>query len=116
MQFRLTLSEDDLVESKILKALEPLNPRRRSEYLRKLLARGYMADIDDMSKIRNFDPPVEKPKAEIQDASYNQSSAPSNVNSSGANEPKMLPASMLSGLFESQRTAGGAKLNEGIQE
>lgn len=116
MQFRLTLSEDDLVESKILKALEPLNARRRSEYLRKLLARGYMADIDDMSKIRNFDPPEEKSKAGNSDASYNQSSTPQNANSVGANEPKMLPASALSGLFESQKSASGAKLNEGIQE
>lgn len=51
MQFRLTLSEDDLVQSKILAEMGLLNHRRRSEYLRRLLSKGYLVELDEIEKI-----------------------------------------------------------------
>ena len=45
MQFRFTLSDEDTVEGRILREIKPLNVRRRSEYFRRILAKGFMAEL-----------------------------------------------------------------------
>mgnify|MGYP001228424418 CR=1 FL=1 len=67
MQFRLTLSDDDLIQSMILTEFMSLNNRRKSEYLRRLLCKGFLAELDDIERVRaivgNGVAPVKKQKS-----------------------------------------------------
>lgn len=52
MQFRLTLNPEDEIESAVLARMEGLNIRRRAEYLRRLVARGFLAELGDLELVR----------------------------------------------------------------
>jgi hypothetical protein len=101
MQCRVTLSENDPIESRICGEARPLNSRRRGEYLRRLLHRGFMAEREDMAKLGAF-PPSDLSRNVDSPHDYNQENDRRESTARGAGVDEALDATSITGIFANQ--------------
>jgi hypothetical protein len=117
MQFRFTLSEDDLTEKSILDELRPLNARRRSEYFRKILAKGFIVELSERGLI---DRHGGSQRSREQYGMHDYNGATMAKDSSGEHQSERLDALKLVGIFrdQSESLMGGrrAAINEGGEQ
>lgn len=105
MQFRFTLSDEDAVEGRILREIKPLNVRRRSEYFRRILAKGFMAELAERDLLARVPEPGLS-RDEYMGRDYNERSM--RRDSSGQARSDRLSAGSLVGIFQDQSAAATA--------